>query len=362
MSVLTILSALFGYLARIPGAIVRGWDRFFFTPADPIVLGMIRILVGSILFYIHISCASSVLDFIGPNAWVDEQVYPELYELKNHPRYDLKYKTPLPSEIDNHAMQMRMIKPYGFSIWFLIQDPTWIKITYYAGIVCVGLFTLGFMTRITSILTWAFHLSYMHRAMMIWFGMDAMISFMTLYLCIAPCGSVLSLDRLILRWRTGKPLPPVQPMWSANLALRLMQLHMCIVYFIAGIAKLQGNTWWNGTATWMTMNSPLFNEGLDIGWITNPALGEWFWFYICFLSTYMTLAFEIAFPFLIWNRTFRPWMLFAAFVLHLGIAIFMGLGGFGGIMLSGCMSFIPPAGMRWFLNTLTGRAPPSNLG
>lgn len=351
---LTILQALLSYLGRVPSAIIRGWDRFFFTPADPIVLGFIRIVVGSILFYVHLSCSTVVMDFIGPEAWVDEQVYSELHDLSKHPKFKLRSEPP-PSqgEIDEHAMNVRLIKHYGFSIWFLINDPFWIRVTYFAGLVCVGLFTLGFMTRITSILSWVFHISYMHRAMMIWFGMDAMISFMLLYLCVGPCGSVLSVDRLLAKWRKGDRLPPVQPMWSANLALRLIQIHMCIVYFIAGVAKLQGTSWWNGTATWLTMNSPMFNEGLDLSWMTDTRMGEWFWYYICFFSTYMTLAFEITFPFLIWNRYLRPWILFGAFGLHVGIALFMGLGGFGAIMLSGCMAFIPSAGMRWFLDTLT---------
>lgn len=348
----SVLSALIAYLARIPGVIVRSWNRFFFSPADPIMLGVIRISVGSILFYIHLSCAGSVLDFVGPQAWVDEEAFAEIHDLPNHDKYRLKEKNPLPSEVDYHAMRYRGMIPYGFSIWYLVNDPTMIKLLYYAGIVCIGLFTLGFATRITSIISWAFHLSYMHRAMMIWFGMDAMISFMLLYLCICPCGSVFSLDRLIARLRTGERLEQVQPTWSANLGLRLIQIHMCIVYFIAGVAKLQGSTWWNGAATWLTMNAPLFNEGVDVGWMTDPRLGEWFWHYFCFFSTYSTLVFEIAFPFLIWNRYLRPWILFAAFMLHAGIALFMGLGGFGAIMLTGCMSFIPADGMRWFLDAV----------
>lgn len=361
LDMLAILTSLIGYLARIPTAIVRGWDRFFFTPSDPIMLGIIRIAVGSILLYIHVSSAVAVLDFIGPGAWVDAETYAELYDLPGHSRYQLKEKEPLQSDLDFQAIRQRMITPYGFSIWFVVTDPFWVQVTYYAGIVCIGLFTLGFATRITAILSWVFHLSYIHRAMMIWFGMDAMLSFMLLYLCISPCGNVFSLDRLIKRKRLGDKVPPIQPLWSATLALRLIQVHMCIVYFISGLAKLQGTTWWNGSATWLTMNSPLFNEGVDLSWMTNPRMGEWFWHYFCFFSTYATLAFEITFPFLIWNRFLRPWVIFGAFMLHGGIAIFMGLGGFGAIMFSGCMSFIPAKGMRWFLHSLVGNRVPETI-
>lgn len=350
-----ILSALLGYFARVPMAMVRGWDRFFFTPTDPVMLGWIRILVGSVLFYIHVSSAPFVLDFIGPEAWVDEEVYAELHDLRYHPKHNLPGNVPQSQgDIEQVQLKHRFITPYGFSIWFLINDPFWVKVTYYAGIVCVGLFTLGFCTRVTGILSWAFHLSYLHRSMMIWFGMDAMMSFMMLYLCVGPSGSVVSIDSWIRRKRAGGAASPVITSWSANLALRLMQVHMCVVYFIAGIAKLQGSSWWNGHATWLTMNSPMFNEGLDIGWLADPRMGEWFWHYFCFITTYTTLAFEITFPFLIWNRYLRPWMLFLAFMLHAGIGIFMGLGGFGLVMLAGCMSFIPASGMRWVMKSLWG--------
>lgn len=349
---LTILKTFFDYLLNLPVAMVKGWDRFFFTPADPIMLGVIRIMVGSILLYVHLTCLPAVLDFIGPQAWVDEETFTELHDAPKHHKYQLNSKLPYQFELDEQAVRERGRQPYGFSIWFLINDPQWVKVTYYIGVACVAMMMLGLFTRVTSVLSWAFHLSYMHRAMMIWFGMDAMFSFMLLYLAISPCGTVLSLDRWIANRRNYRP---VQPMWLANTTTRMIQIHISIVYFIAGIAKLQGTTWWSGSATWLTMNSPMFNEGLDIGWLTDPRLGEWFWHYFCFASTYATLAFEIAFPFLIWNRTLRPWLIFCAFVLHLGIALFMGLGGFGMIMLSACFSFIRPAGMRWLLDSLLGR-------
>jgi hypothetical protein len=357
----TILSAFLGYLVRLPSAIVTGWDRFFFTPSDPIMLGVIRICVGCILLYIHLSCASEVLNFVGPDAWIDQEALPQLAALPDHPKFkppppEPGRPRPLQSELDDVEVRKSVLRAHGFSIWHVVTDPHWVKVTYYAGIGCVALFTLGLFTRFTSVLSWAFHLSYMHRSLVIWFGMDAMISFLLLYLALGPCNAVFSLDRL-LKPLIGKPSQPAHPSWWATVSLRLIQLHMCVVYFISGIAKLQGRSWWDGTATWITMNAPLFNEGLPTEWMTNPALGEWFWHYVSFASTYATLAFEITFPFLIWNRHLRPWILAGAALLHGGIALFMGLGGFGAIMLTGCLAFIPSNGARWFLSALRGKSP-----
>src|SRR5436190_8780019 len=154
----TILKAFFGYLARVPAAVARGWDRFFFMPKDPIVLGILRILVGSIVLYVHVSSASEVLNFIGPEAWIDAEALPQLATLAErdarfNPTPEEREKA-LPSELDFAAVHKQFLKPYGFSIWFVISDPYWVKVTYFAGIGCVALFTLGLFTRVTSVLTW----------------------------------------------------------------------------------------------------------------------------------------------------------------------------------------------------------------
>jgi hypothetical protein len=356
---LSIVKALLGYLAGLPRAIVRAWDRFFFTPKDPILLGIIRILVGSIVLYVHLSSTSEALNFVGPEAWIDAEALPELATLADkerrfNPTQEEKERA-LQTDLDIAEVAKSFMRQYGFSIWYVVTDPKWVMVTYYAGIVCVLLFTLGLFTRVTSVLSWAFHLSYLHRSVVIWFGMDAMFSFMLLYLALSPCNAVFSLDRVLARVIKGRPLPPAAPSSWATVCLRLIQLHMCVVYFISGVAKLKGESWWVGLATWQTMNAPLFNEGLPTEWMTDTRLGEWFWHYVSFGTTYLTLAFEIAFPFLIWNRHLRPWLIAAAVVMHGGIAVFMGLGGFGAIMLTNCLAFVPPAGARWFLASLAGK-------
>ena len=41
-----LLNGLFGYAAELTRSIRDGWDAFFFTPADPTSLGLIRIVTG----------------------------------------------------------------------------------------------------------------------------------------------------------------------------------------------------------------------------------------------------------------------------------------------------------------------------
>jgi hypothetical protein len=46
-----LLNGLTDYPARLWGAAVRGWNAFFFTPADPTALGLIRLVSGLLLLW-----------------------------------------------------------------------------------------------------------------------------------------------------------------------------------------------------------------------------------------------------------------------------------------------------------------------
>ena len=112
---------------------------------------------------------------------------------------------------------------------------------------------------------------------------------------------------------------------------------MCIVYFFAGVGKLQGETWWSGEAVWGALASYEY-QTIDMTWMASfPVL-------IALLSL-GTLFWEIAYPALIWPKLSRPIMLFFAIPIHLGIGLCMGMMTFGLIMLAGNMAFISTC---WF--------------
>jgi len=61
---------------------------------------------------------------------------------------------------------------------------------------------------------------------------------------------------------------------------------------------------------------------------------------------------EVGFPFLVWNRTLRPYMVAAAIMMHTGIALTMGLRTFSMMMIVMDMAFLPPHVVRGFLLNL----------
>jgi hypothetical protein len=326
------------------------WNDFWFSPGDPRVLGFIRICCGALILFVHLAYTHDLDQLFGPHAWVDLQ-------LMNEMRTEAPVVGPSADWTDQPApaktaaeqeYQVRWgINPHLlasqghniWSIWFHVTDPFWMRVVHVGFLICMGLFMVGLFTRVMGVLTWIAIQSYISRAPTTLFGMDAMMSLMLLYLVIGASGDALSLDRLFKR-TSGAPSV------AANLAIRLIQVHFCIIYLIAGVSKLQGAAWWNGTAVWGTLANTEFcpmTNTLYMGFLHMIAEKRWLWELVTTAGTMGTLVFEISFPFLVWLRWSRWIMIVSAVLLHLSIALTLGLSTFGIVMLTGVASFIPPS-------------------
>lgn len=312
-----------------------GWNRFWFTPADPTTLGAIRICTGLTLLYVYLACTPALLDFIGPHAWVDARAMEQVHGLGQ----------------DAPSAWQRMAQgSWGWSVWTYIRQPALIWVVHAGFLGALVCYTLGLYARTSAVVVWLGHLSFVHRSFMTWFGMDSILAMMTFYLLFGPTGAALSLDSVRAR-RRGRTAGP-KPSWPANLVIRAIQVHVCVVYLCAGLAKLQGARWWDGTAVWLVLLQPEMAPH-DLGWLA--WLGDWPCLLLSNLGVLLTLFMEIGFAFLIWNRTLRPLMLLLAVLLHAGIGLFMAMDAFGAIMLTGCLSFVSPAALRGCLDKLGKR-------
>jgi hypothetical protein len=229
---------------------LHGWDRFWFGTADPTLLGLIRVCTGLVMLFVHLSYSYDLLGFVGPQAWLDERAAQFL-------RHDMLVQAPgddwsgQPEEVGKGM--------FTWSIFYHLRDPQAIWAAHVTILVIILLFTLGVCTRITSVLAWAGGLCYIQRIPTQLFGMDTMQTVLLTYLMIGPSGAAVSLDRwwYLRRERRKRRQPdwspPPAPSVSANLALRLMQVHFCFMYLAAGTSKLLGPAWWNGRALWLCL-------------------------------------------------------------------------------------------------------------
>src|SRR3954452_3679355 len=211
----------------------------------------------------------------------------------------------------------------------------------------LALFTIGLFSRVTAVLAWAIVVSTVRRTPVTVFGFDQVVSTLALYLAVTGAsGQSVSLDRFFARLREARGaaagrrrdgkwvVPPGAPpaSVSANLALRLIQLHLILIYGMAGLAKLQGEAWWSGMAIWGTLASGEFSL-IDFTWLAA-------WPYVMNVMTHAVLALEVGYGALIWVRPLRPFVIASMVAMHLGIALAApGLAEFGLAMIAANLAF-----------------------
>ena len=137
---------------------------------------------------------------------------------------------------------------------------------------------LGLFSRVTAVLSWVIVVSTARRVPIALFGFDQVLSALDVLSrgdrgersggLARPILATLAPGSTTRRRRVrpcaapasgaGRRVSPDEPAEppatvSANLALRLIQLHLVVIYGMAGLSKLQGPSWWTGTALWRTM-------------------------------------------------------------------------------------------------------------
>ncbi len=288
--------------------VLDAWNRFWFDSTDPATLAAIRICTGAMLLYTHVVWGLELTTFFGRDGWLSPEAVGRLQD-----------------------------GSYAWSYLWWFESPAALWTVHVAALVVFAMLTVGLFTRVVSVLAFIAAVAYVGRATGALFGLDQINVMLAMYLMIGPAGDAFSVDRWLKARRTRGPLP-VRKSWSSNVAIRLIQLHMCVIYMFAGMGKLTGAAWWDGNAMWMAFGN-LEYQSLDMTWMAE-------WPRAMNLMAHVTVYWELFYVALIWPRLTRPVMLLLAIPLHLGIAICLGMITFGLIMLVGNLAFVSPALVR----------------
>lgn len=138
-------------------------------------------------------------------------------------------------------------------------------------------------------------------------GGDNYLTFIIIYLIFTDSFEHLSFSKLNYKKKEFKKLSN----FASNLAVFSIMIHICLIYFVSFIHKIHSDVWFNGVATYYILNLERYKSPLNYLFSKNA-------FFIGF-STYFTLAFEMLFPFLVWNKKYRNLLLILGILLHLGI-------------------------------------------
>ena len=306
------------------------WNKFWFTSNDPCILSVLRILSGVIALYFLLSYNQDLVHWFGPDGLL--------------PTETVRQITGAASTAPSAN------RPVAFHISHLdyITSVNTLWISHVLAILVVMAFTVGLLTRLTSVLSFLILLAYVHRAPMIAGLMEPVLVMLVMYLCLGPAGAFLSVDA----WRKSRAsqgkkgdserqAQNTQESIAANIARRLIQIHLAGLYLIMGLSKLGGDTWWVGQAVWWLI-AHTESRLVDLTFLYRYE-------YLLNAWTHGVVLFELGFAILIWNRNLRPFLLWLGVVHWVAIALITGLMAFSAVMLVANLAFLEP---RWLRRSL----------
>jgi hypothetical protein len=206
-----------GRPTTLSDAIGATWNRYWFTPADPRPLAIVRILAGCVALALWFSYAADLEAWFGPAGIVSQELL------------------------------RGWRSPWAVSLFELAGSLGPLRAVWGAGAVVLAMLTVGLATPVSSVLAAILFSSLLHRGPMLAGPADDVVAVILWCLAIGRAGDDLSIDRLLAA-RAGHSAPP--PTVRTRIALGLLQVHASVIAAAAAVAQLKGDVWWNGMAAW----------------------------------------------------------------------------------------------------------------
>ncbi len=293
----------------------KGFHEFWTKPASTKPLAVLRILVATVLLFQAYSWLGSVQALFGRNAIISWDALQSLgaFPLATQGPFHLSYVSEL-------------LGPWGMSADDCVMGTYALYVAALVGLL------LGYQSRCSAILAFVMHLFLTDSAPATTYGVDQFARIALFYCCWMDVGARLSIDQLLSRRQSDSSV-------SARIGLRVLQIHLAVMYLATGIHKAAGGQWWNGEAIWRAVTLPQMAQ-FDMTWLSDVPLVPMF-------IGWATLAIEIGYCLLVWHRRARIATATAAVCMHLGIAIMLGLTSFAFLMIAlNIAAFIVPDRIR----------------
>ena len=269
--------------------------EFVGEPSSPQPLGVFRIGVAALLLVQAWSLSESLPELLGNRGWVPWSVS-QVMASPSVPRVDAVVAALAPLGISQTASIQGLACVYAVALLGLL---------------------LGLHTRLSAVVAWILHSVLLNSISFFAYGVETFAHISLFYCAVMPVGTAYSLDVRAGRL-SGAPTA------LATLSLRVLQVHLCLIYLTTGLEKMLGTVWRDGTALWEVLMQPQYGQ-FDFAWLAGvPWLVKG--------ATWGTLAVEVGYAFCVWPRRTRGLWVALTLGLHLGIAVMMGLWMFSGMM------------------------------
>lgn len=178
-------------------------------------------------------------------------------------------------------------------------------------IIVLILLMFGFLARLTSLVALLLQLIIFKSFNELNYGYDQFLTMSLFYCFWFPVGKYFSIDSYIFKSKEGE---------SGFNYIRVIQVHLCIVYFFAGISKALDPGWWNGMSLWRSISS-VYNDYFTI----SP--------YILLIVGIGTVLLETLYSVFIWINKTRYIVLVLCIIMHISIAYTLGLYSFSAMLI-----------------------------
>ena len=199
-----------------------------------------------------------------------------------------------------------------------ISEQTVLTFAWVALLSAGFLLLFGLLSRPAAIVAWLVHLCAAESGGLVAYGADNFMTTALFYLMLSPLPDRYSFDNWVTK--TKQKNPQALGFWQ-----RVLQVNLCFVYFIGGLAKLLGNGWWDGSNLWRALIRPPFN-------LVSPDVLVQFKYALPLLGISICLL-EVSYPVFIWLRRTRWIWLGCILAMHAFIGLMMGLYLFALVMI-----------------------------
>lgn len=327
------MTAIGDYLAALTREFGARWNRFWFAPADTSTLGAIRLGTGLVLLYWLATFTPDLTTYFGPDGLAPQTTLNQLEQPVRNGSLSV-----VPQQV-----RESLPRPHRWSWLNLLHTPRELMLGHTAALMVALLFAVGLFTRVTTPLALLVLLSYIHRGPVFTSQVEPILAFVLLYLCLGPAGNAWSLDHWLAHRSHSPQRIAGEAMTSgkssaAAISLRLIQVHLALVYALMAIGKLSTPVWWQGTGMWWLIaraDAPLVDlTGLH----SYPHLVA--------IWTYLVVLWQATFPIFVWRPLARPLLLVVNAIMWGLLAPVTGLLDCGLMMVIASLAFVPRVGRR----------------
>lgn len=199
-----------------------------------------------------------------------------------------------------------------------MSEETVLSITWVCLLSAGCLLLLGLLSRPAAIVAWFVHLCAAESGGLLAYGADAFMTTALFYLMLSPLPDRYSFDQWVTK--TKPKNPQALGFWRC-----VLQVHLCFVYFIGGLAKCLGSGWWDGSNLWRSLIRPPFK-------LVPPDVLIRFKYALPILGISICLL-EVSYPVFIWLKRTRGIWLVCILAMHAAIGLLMGLYLFALVMI-----------------------------